>query len=136
MGTLSGMAVVVSASHEFLSFNGSISPKEGWQAPSESELEEMKQKDPALQFEWSIWEQIMQQGDSKATQYGDATHKIATFGTVKTFWKYANHLPQPSLLLQGQKCVREQADGRSVVNAIMIFKKGIKPEWEDAANAC
>jgi translation initiation factor 4E len=121
---------------EFFSFNEAISPgSTSWQAPSASELDEMRQKDPALRCEWSIWEQIMQQSDSKASQYSDATHKIATFGTVKNFWRYWNYLPQPSLLLDGKKFVREQADGRSVVNAIMIFREGIKPEWEDASNA-
>jgi len=95
----------------------------------------MKNKDPALRFTWTIWEQIMQSSDAKAAQYSDATHRVASFSTVKGFWKYWNHLPQPSELLDGKKFVREAADQRSVVDALMVFRDGIKPEWEDAVNA-
>lgn len=121
---------------QFLSFNATISPDMGsYQVPSPTELEEMKTKDPDLQYTWTIWEQIMQPSDAKAAQYSDATHKVAAFSTVKQFWKYWNHLPQPSELLEGKKFVRETADSRSVVDALMVFREGIKPEWEDETNA-
>merc|ERR1719361_2593850 len=77
----------------------------------------------------------MQSTDSKASHYSDATHRVASFSTVKTFWKYWNHLPQPSELLDGKKFVREASGSRSVVDALMVFRDGIKPEWEDAVNA-
>jgi len=100
----------------------------------------MRNKDPTLRYTWTIWEQIMEapktdaKVDPKTTQYSDNTHRVASFGTVKSFWKYWNHLPQPSELLAGKKFVRETASGRSVVDALMIFRDGIKPEWEDAVN--
>merc|ERR1712048_224620 len=94
-----------------------------------------KSKDPALRFTWTIWEQIMQPSDVKASQYSDATHRVASFSTVKGFWKYWNRLPQPSELLDGNKFVRETPEGRSVVDALMVFREGIKPQWEDPANA-
>uniref|UniRef100_A0A7S2QMS9 Uncharacterized protein n=1 Tax=Zooxanthella nutricula TaxID=1333877 RepID=A0A7S2QMS9_9DINO len=121
---------------QYLSFNTKISPViSSYQAPSAGELEDMKSKDPPLRYTWTIWEQIMRSSDSKAAQYSDATHKIASFGTVKQFWRYWNHLPQPSELLDGKKFVRETGESRSVVDALMIFRDGIRPEWEDAANA-
>lgn len=121
---------------QFLSFNNKISPDlSTYQAPSPSELEEMKSRDPALRYTWTIWEQIMQSNDAKAAQYSDATHRVASFSTVKGFWKYWNHLPQPSELLDGKKFVRETGADRSVVDALMLFRDGIKPEWEDAVNA-
>merc|ERR550532_2901548 len=58
----------------------------------------------------------MQPGDAKAAQYSDATHRVASFGTVRKFW---NHLPQPSELLEGKKFVREVDGARSVVDALM-----------------
>merc|ERR1719464_1098701 len=77
----------------------------------------------------------MQAADSKNAQYSDTTHRVASFSTVKGFWKYWNHLPQPSELLDGKKFVREGADSaRNVVDALMVFRDGIKPEWEDATN--
>lgn len=122
---------------QYLSFNTRISPDlSSCQSPSSAELEDMKTKDPALRYTWTIWEQIMQATDAKAAQYSDATHRVASFSTVKGFWKYWNHLPQPSELLDGKKFVREAADStRNVVDALMVFRDGIKPEWEDAVNA-
>jgi len=126
----------MAAGTQYLSFNAKISPGLGAHtAPSPAELEEMKAKDPALRYTWTIWEQIMQPADAKAAQYSDATHRVASFSTVKGFWKYWNHLPQPSELLDGKKFVREASDSRSVVDALMVFREGIKPEWEDKVNA-
>mmetsp|Transcript_41939 Transcript_41939/g.120374 ORF Transcript_41939/g.120374 Transcript_41939/m.120374 type:complete len:270 (-) Transcript_41939:72-881(-) len=121
---------------QFLSFNSKISPDIGsFQQPSASELEEMKSKDPPLRYTWTIWEQIAQNPADKAKDYSDATHRVATFSTVKGFWKYWNHLPQPSELLDGKKFVREADGSRSIVDALMVFREGIKPEWEDPTNA-
>lgn len=122
---------------QYLSFNTKITPSFlSHQAPSAAELEEMRNKDPDLRFTWTIWEQANQSSDAKAAQYSDATHKVASFSTVKGFWKYWNHLPQPSELLDGKKFVRETGEGaRTVVDALMLFREGIKPEWEDVANA-
>jgi len=121
---------------QFLSFNSKISPGLAtYQQPNEAELEEMRNRDPPLRFTWTIWEQIMQDSTKKQAEYSDATHKVASFSTVKGFWKYWNHLPQPSELLDGKKFVRETADSRSIVDALMLFREGIKPEWEDSTNA-
>lgn len=117
---------------QYLSFNSKISPDLAPpQAPSltPEQLAEMKSKDPALRSTWTLWEQIA------AANYADATRQVASFSTVKGFWKYWCHLPQPSELLDGKKFVREGADSRSVVDSLMLFKEGIKPEWEDKVNA-
>lgn len=123
------------ATPQFLSFNTKISPSiSKVQEPTQAEMEDMKSKDPRLSDTWVIWEQIMQSNDAKSSQYSDATHKVAQFNTVKGFWRYWNHLPQPSELLDGKKFVRETAEGRNIVDALMIFRDGIKPEWEDSKN--
>merc|ERR1719337_533800 len=44
-------------------------------------------------------------------------------------------MPQPSELLEQKRMVREQHDGLHVIDAIMIFRDGIRPEWEDPANS-
>jgi len=102
---------------------------------------------------------------SKAPQhYSDATHKVATFNTVQQFWRVWNSMPQPSELLDQKRMVREvqpneltraratgdggmdeddsddpgplpTSTGLHVIDAIMIFRKGVKPEWEHPANA-
>lgn len=121
---------------QFLSFNSKISPGLAtYQQPSEAELEEMKNRDPPLRYTWTIWEQIMQNDNAKNQHFSDCLHRVASFSTVKGFWKYWNHLPQPSELLDGKKFVRETAESRSIVDALMVFREGIKPEWEDSVNA-
>merc|ERR1712060_393139 len=96
--------------------------------------EEMLKKDLPLRFTWCIWEQIMQSSD-KSAAYSDATHKVANFSTVQSFWKLWNHMPQPSELLEQKRMVREQPDGLHVIDAIMIFRDNVRPEWEDKLNA-
>jgi len=76
----------------------------------------------------------MQSGDGK-TVYSDATRKVADFSDVQAFWKLWNHMPQPSELLDQKRMIREQSDGLHVIDAVMIFRDGIRPEWEDKANA-
>merc|ERR1711998_72725 len=60
---------------------------------------------------------------------------VSSFSTVQDFWKLWNHMPQPSELLEQKRIVREQPDGLHVIDAIMIFRDNIRPEWEDPLNA-
>lgn len=117
----------------FLSFNESFNSNLKFTTEG-SEEEEMLGKDLPLRFTWVIWEQIMQSSD-KAGAYSDATHKVASFSTVQSFWKLWNHMPQPSELLEQKRMVREQPDGLHVIDAVMIFRDGVRPMWEDTLNA-
>lgn len=131
-----GEVSLVAMAAQYLSFNTKISPGIAThQVPNAADMDELRSKDPELRSTWVIWEQVA--NDSKAAQYSDATHKVVSFQTVKGFWRYWNHLPQPSELLDGKRFVREtgEASSRSYVDAIMLFRDGVKPEWEDATNA-
>jgi len=118
----------------FLSFNESFNSNLKFTTDSTEENEEILTKDLPLRYTWAIWEQIMQSSE-KASQYSDATHKVAQFSSVQEFWKLWNHMPQPSELLEQKRMVREQPDGLHVIDAIMIFRENIRPEWEDKMNA-
>jgi len=118
----------------FLSFNENFNSNLKFTTESSEENEEMLTKDLPLRYSWSIWEQIMQSND-KSAAYSDATHKVANFASVQEFWKLWNHMPQPSELLEQKRMVREQPDGLHVIDAIMIFRENIRPEWEDKMNA-
>jgi len=118
----------------YLSFNDSFNSNLKFTTDSTEENEEMLAKDLPLRYTWSIWEQIMQSNE-KAAAYSDATHKVAAFSSVQEFWKLWNHMPQPSELLEQKRMVREQPDGLHVIDAIMIFRDSIRPEWEDKMNA-
>lgn len=118
----------------YLSFNDRFNSNLKFDTEDNDENEEMLKQDLPLRFTWSIWEQIMQSSD-KSAQYSDATHKVSSFSTVQEFWKLWNHMPQPSELLEQKRIVREQPDGLHVIDAIMIFRENIRPEWEDKMNA-
>jgi len=117
----------------YLSFNDTLNPNLKF-TTEDGDAEEVK-KDLPLRYTWNIWEQIMQSTDGKTAQYSDATHKVSSFTTVQDFWRHWNHLPQPSELLEQKRMVREQADGLHVIDALMIFRDGVRPEWEDKMNA-
>jgi len=119
----------------FLSFNPNNDNALKFAAEDLSDKDDILKKDLPLRFTWAIWEQIMQSSDGKAAQYSDATHKVAPFSTVQDFWRLWNHMPQPSELLEQKRMVREQADGLHVIDAIMIFRDDIRPEWEDKMNS-
>merc|ERR1719329_2091575 len=61
--------------------------------------------------------------------------QVSSFSTVQDFWRLWNHMPQPSELLEQKRIVREQPDGLHVIDAIMIFRDNVRPEWEDPLNA-
>lgn len=105
---------------------------------------EAVQEDLPLADDWCIWEQVPKSADgNKSTNqngYQDATREVAGFNTIQQFWKLMTGLPQPSCLVESKRMVRvsKDKDGKEVQNhieAVMIFKKGIKPEWEDPKNA-
>eukprot|EP00922_Rhytidocystis_sp_ex-Travisia-forbesii_P060485 GHVS01089638.1.p1 GENE.GHVS01089638.1~~GHVS01089638.1.p1 ORF type:complete len:250 (+),score=47.85 GHVS01089638.1:206-955(+) len=90
-------------------------------------------KELPLQHIWHIWEQVVPQKDSG--DYSENTKAIASFRTVQEFWRLWNHMPQPSELLNSKRMVREADDALHLVDALMIFKEGVEPMWEDAVNA-
>lgn len=101
-------------------------------------------EDLPLADEWCIWEQVPKAADgAKSTNqngYQDATREVASFSTIQQFWQLMKDMPQPSHLVDNKRMVRVSKDkeGKDVFNhieAVMIFKKGIKPEWEDPKNA-
>eukprot|EP00747_Dinoflagellata_sp_TGD_P166636 gnl/TRDRNA2_/TRDRNA2_189725_c0_seq1.p1 gnl/TRDRNA2_/TRDRNA2_189725_c0~~gnl/TRDRNA2_/TRDRNA2_189725_c0_seq1.p1 ORF type:complete len:228 (-),score=47.75 gnl/TRDRNA2_/TRDRNA2_189725_c0_seq1:37-720(-) len=118
----------------YLSFNDNFNSNLKFTTEDSEENEEMLKKDLPLRYTWVIWEQIMQSTD-KTSAYSDATHKVATFSTVQAFWKLWNHMPQPSELLEQKRMVREQPDGLHVIDAVMLFRDNVRPEWEDKMNA-
>lgn len=131
------MAEVAKAPLPPLSFNPKITAPEDavWGEPPTAEaLEQMKKQDPPLKHTWSVWEQHVRTKE-KGSQYADATKLTVNFSTVKEFWSVWNHLPQPSELLDGKKWMRESGDSRTIVDCLMVFREGIKPEWEDPVNA-
>lgn len=118
----------------FLSFNEAITPAEDLgdeeDAGGGPEAENLP-----LRYTWVIWQQLVASG-GKALPYGESTRAIDSFNTVSAFWKTWSRLPQPSELIQNRMAVSGSgADGPRIVDAVMVFRDGVEPAWEDAANA-
>lgn len=122
---------------QFLSFNDSIGGHAdlGLRQEDDERVAEAMREPMRLRDTWVLWEQVVAE-DTKSKSYSDAMRKVTKFNTVQEFWQIWNGIPQPSELLEQRRIERQQANGRSVgIDAIMIFKDGIAPEWEDKVNA-
>jgi translation initiation factor 4E len=118
-----------------LSFNPDITRTEDLPSQlTEDEIRELKNKDPKLLCTWTLWEQRVA-AKTKNLDYSGQTKEITSFRTIKEFWACFNHIPQPSILFSGKRYARKERDGDTFVEALMIFKKGVRPEWEDPENA-
>ena len=73
--------------------------------------------DHTLKTTWVVW---YRPPTSKYSDYEKSTIAIAQFGNVEAFWTVYTHLKRPSILPS--------------VSDYHIFKKGIRPVWEDEEN--
>lgn len=124
------------AQSQFLSFNEQFNnrPNFGITDDDDEAIIEALQQPLELKDKWVLWEQVVQEG--KNEKYADATRKVTKFNTVQDFWGIWNGMPQPSELLEQKRIMRDQPNGPSVaIDAVMIFKEGIAPQWEDPVNA-
>ncbi|KAH8295708.1 hypothetical protein KR018_005421 [Drosophila ironensis] len=69
-----------------------------------------------LQNTWTLW--YLENDRSKSWE--DMQNEITSFDTVEDFWSLYNHIKPPSEIKVGSD--------------YSLFKKGIRPMWEDAAN--
>ncbi|GAA5865335.1 hypothetical protein JCM8547_005058 [Rhodosporidiobolus lusitaniae] len=69
---------------------------------------------------WTLWFDSASKQD-KAKSWDDALSKVVSFQSVEDFWGLYNNIIPPSLL--------------SANSNYYLFKEGIKPAWEDPANA-
>ncbi len=104
-----------------------------------------------LKHTWALWEQLQQGGNPPqpdlvpttehgvtGASYTDLTAKVVTLSDVQTFWRYFANLPQPSQILgESKKIVRQDTENgpTNTLAALMLFKEGVRPEWEDPANS-
>eukprot|EP00406_Dinophysis_acuminata_P007365 CAMPEP_0179236040 /NCGR_PEP_ID=MMETSP0797-20121207/13721_1 /TAXON_ID=47934 /ORGANISM="Dinophysis acuminata, Strain DAEP01" /LENGTH=230 /DNA_ID=CAMNT_0020943281 /DNA_START=69 /DNA_END=761 /DNA_ORIENTATION=+ len=117
----------------YLSFNGNVVPAEEVdQEIGDGDQEDLPPSLP-LRYRWAVWEQLMA-GSDKAVGYSESTRQITAFDTVEDFWKTWERLPQPSEL-RSSRMILDVAEGFHIVDGLMVFRDGIRPQWEDEANA-
>ncbi|KAL2010563.1 hypothetical protein VTN00DRAFT_6370 [Thermoascus crustaceus] len=74
-------------------------------------------KEHPLKTTWVVW---YRPPTPKYSDYEKSTIALASISSVESFWTIYSHLKRPSLL--------------PTVSDYHIFKKGIRPVWEDEAN--
>ncbi|EEP79048.1 eukaryotic translation initiation factor 4E type 3 [Uncinocarpus reesii 1704] len=74
-------------------------------------------KEHLLKSTWVVW---YRPPTPKYSDYEKSTIALASISSVESFWAVYSHLKRPSLL--------------PTVSDYHIFKKGIRPVWEDQAN--
>eukprot|EP00295_Goniomonas_pacifica_P027194 CAMPEP_0175946984 /NCGR_PEP_ID=MMETSP0108-20121206/27631_1 /TAXON_ID=195067 ORGANISM="Goniomonas pacifica, Strain CCMP1869" /NCGR_SAMPLE_ID=MMETSP0108 /ASSEMBLY_ACC=CAM_ASM_000204 /LENGTH=224 /DNA_ID=CAMNT_0017272559 /DNA_START=8 /DNA_END=682 /DNA_ORIENTATION=+ len=78
----------------------------------------------ALQHSWNLYYDLVttdKKAKASSTEHDSGLHHLATITTIEEFWEVFNNLPKPTKLPEGGN--------------FFLFKDGIKPTWEDAANA-
>jgi len=75
---------------------------------------------------WTWWEHE-HSGDYNSTQLGSCDN-------IATFWQYFNNIPEPESFFTS-KAAKRKLVGRRKVDALSLFREGVKPEWEDPRNA-
>lgn len=73
-----------------------------------------------LEKSYSYWLSLSN-NNQKTADYGDAIKFVGTFRTVEEFWQFYSYLKKP--------------DELEVNTEYHVFQEGIKPMWEDEANA-
>eukprot|EP01035_Chromulina_nebulosa_P020314 gene20314-26368_t len=82
-----------------------------------------------LQYTWTVWEH---QKLTKADDYKNSMREVFDFSTVEEYWRNWNYLPKPSEVFSDSQS-RKEINGKTI-DSFSVFKKGIRPEWEDPAN--
>lgn len=83
-----------------------------------------------LESEWVIWEHRSPDKNSKS--YEDNMEKLCEVATIEDFWRAFNNIPKPSAIFFDGRTRKRFAN--RAVESFSLFKKNIKPEWEDPMN--
>lgn len=84
-----------------------------------------------LENTWTFWEH--RKGDGGGDAYGSNMHRLGDVSTVEDFWRFKNNIPVPSKVFFTSQGGHKRFADREV-EGYSLFKKGIRPEWEDKAN--
>jgi translation initiation factor 4E len=87
---------------------------------------------------WTLWEKpVSAHTSSDHDHYSAAMRCLSRITNVEEFWKYWLCMPQPSELLEGKHFVRESGPNGELtqIDTLMLFREGVRPEWEDPQNA-
>ena len=104
---------------------------------SDLEIEEsdtIEKEKILLNRQWSFWENYEEK--SKDKTYAESYEEIHTFDNIISFWQFWNKYPgnDTRKIFYNGEFIRYFFKEKYRITAMNIFKKGIKPEWEDENN--
>ncbi len=104
---------------------------------SDLEIEEsdtIEKEKILLNRPWSFWENYEEK--SKDKNYSESFKEIYTFDNIISFWQFWNKYPgnDTRQVFYNGEFIRYFFKEKYRITGMNIFKKGIKPEWEDENN--
>jgi hypothetical protein len=107
--------------------------------PNSEKLEEsdtIEKEKVKLNRTWSFWENYTIKSESKKG-YSDLYKEIYTFDDIISFWQFWNKYPgrDTKNIFYNGEYITYFFKEKYRINAMNLFVKGIKPEWEDENNA-
>lgn len=120
--------------------------------PGSRQVSSIADDEHELATKWSLWEMVHDGNfeSSADVAYENACRHIKTFATIEQFMALFNGMPRPSCVLDKKHMVRKltqsdlnqlsrknkTGDGNTEsISALMIFREGVSPTWEDPSNA-
>ena len=97
----------------------------------------------ALSATWCLWEKYQEAQAKNSANYDQSLQVIYEFGSLETFallWKYTTYSTPSKLLYDASKEATkkfklfEDDPEDKIVESLFVFKRDIKPKWEDPAN--
>ena len=89
---------------------------------------------PPLKKSTVLGEVILTPCRPQEKDWSKKVQPICEFSTVEEFWQYFNHIPRPGKVFFDGESKASVGPSNKVIDELSIFKKGIKPEWEDPQN--
>ena len=88
-----------------------------------------------LKRNWSFWESYITK-EKSSTGYCDLLKEIYSFNDIISFWQFWNKYPgnDAKKIFYNGEYVTYFFEQKYRINALNVFVKGIRPEWEDEKN--
>ena len=95
-----------------------------------------------LEATWCLWEKYQSTNYQTRENYAQSMQIIYEFGTLDEFaamWKHTSYGHPSTLFFDVQRFMSkrfalEEGDEEKVAESLLLFRKGVTPEWEDPAN--
>ncbi|KAH3760108.1 digestive organ expansion factor [Pelomyxa schiedti] len=88
---------------------------------TQNTLQSTQEPEHFLERDWALWFDTGLVKGQTQSQYESSVRDIGVFSSIEDFWRYWNHVFEGRKFPEGSH--------------LRVFKNGVKPTWEDPANA-